>query len=478
MEYSKKSTVGQESKIQMGISRIIPSTPKSTPPIPAEGNKGVTQSSPFPFELIVLDFDQTMAFTAPLEASRSAVNKPEDWEEQVGNLKSNPGMVRFLEVIKSLPEPPKIIVLSAARKWYLEDLLKRWFPGIQFDAVISYDDARDANQAYKPNPLLLLRYMESNSISSDKTVVIGDSRKDIELAYRAGVRSILVNFYYREITAYLQQIANQTKSSPKKDNEYFYALEALPHAVCDNPFQLKEIIKNITRYDLPLETLLDGEKLQDNKRERKHYTLRRFTGIPEDKRSIVVQILGRHISSQSTNSARHHLPMRENHKLTHQILNKEAGISDVPQEWVLALAHEIKKIVESPFEIAGFPCDSFIVTIVPSKKGRPPRNENLLKAVAEKLSRFGNIEFESEVFHFLEGAQSNKNLDRAGRRQNLLNLVLKNPETASREKCYIVVDDVCTTGETFFRCLDLLESKEARVSSFITISKALSFGGR
>lgn len=427
-----------------------------------------TRSTPVPdanlppqpaFDLIVLDFDQTMAFTTPLDPFREKPTMPEDWETALDHTEVNETIRTWLTDLQRLANPPRLAVISAARRWYLQDLLHRWFPGVPFISVLGYEDALAQGRCFKPNPTLLQQLLTAQGVAPDRTLVIGDSEKDVEMAFRAGTKVMQVNFYSDASRQY-----RAINGLDTKDNSYFHALRALPHAVCTNAGQLDVMSAHLDAFDLPLEALQAGVPAENLRREPWHFTLKAFP--PEGGTSIDVVFLGRYCTAPNPVKRIHSLPMRATHQLTKQILLKEEGISEVPPEWVEAVSVMLRRWGNRPT----------VLTIIPSKVNRPRRNEQLLNLLYEEFAWGPNFIFDPEVFQFTADAESNKTKNQAGREENLNQHMFLHPQAQLHKgQQYIVLDDVSTTGQTFLRARDLLRENGIHSAKYLSIAKSHSF---
>lgn len=92
------------------------------------------------------------------------------------------------ELLTDIKKSKKLALLSSSAKNVIERGLEQ--NGLQgmFDIVISGDDVTN----HKPHPEVIEKGMQALNASKVLTVMIGDSRKDLEAATNAGIDSILI----------------------------------------------------------------------------------------------------------------------------------------------------------------------------------------------------------------------------------------------------------------------------------------------
>lgn len=98
-----------------------------------------------------------------------------------------PGVVQMLEWLKS--EHYLLTIATGKSRVGLNAAL-------HFDALRGLiDDSRTADEtAGKPDPLMLFELMSANGVSAEKTLMVGDTSHDLEMAKRAGCPSVAVTY--------------------------------------------------------------------------------------------------------------------------------------------------------------------------------------------------------------------------------------------------------------------------------------------
>ena len=104
-----------------------------------------------------------------------------------------PGIPRLLENLhqKSI----KLAVASNKFQEGTEHLIKEFFPDIPFVAILG----NRPNQPLKPDPEVVGEILEKAKVSKEEAVMVGDSDTDMETAANGNIRSIAVNWGYRNM---------------------------------------------------------------------------------------------------------------------------------------------------------------------------------------------------------------------------------------------------------------------------------------
>lgn len=116
----------------------------------------------------------------------------------------------------------KVIIITFAYRWYIDQMLKQYGLENYFDLVISRDDVKNP----KPNPEAVLKAAEKLGIKPEDTIVVGDSKNDVLMGKSAGSKTVLFT---------------------RKEYDLFYDPEELkqtnPDNIVDEIYKLKEIIE-------------------------------------------------------------------------------------------------------------------------------------------------------------------------------------------------------------------------------------------
>jgi phosphoglycolate phosphatase-like HAD superfamily hydrolase len=428
-------------------------------PSPAGQPPSAAAAQPFPFDLLILDCDDTLIWTGTLQQFR-AQNLPcsgPDWEAALRQTFVAPGLHAWLQQVSALPGGPRLVVWSKARLAYVQALLAHHFPDIPFSAVWGYEDAQQHDHAYKPNPFLARRLLQEWGLDAARTAVLGDSQGDIQLAHTLGATGVLVNFYAQD-------------KQRLRDWSYYKALEDLPQVVVETPAHLSAALQGAAQHDLPLDALYRGCTTGELARRLQHLRYQPYEDRPVATR-LNVTCLGRYYT-QGQASQKYPLPASSRHQVSQDILAKEQHDLRIPDEWVTATVWALRQLLTA----SSVP---LVLTIIPAKPGRPQRLEALLASVATQLT--GQLTCDPSVFHFRAGASSSKGMNGEERVNNARgNLSLHPAHQVHPGYRYVILDDVVTTGATLFQARDLLETVGVTASQIqgLALTKTLSVSRR
>lgn len=195
--------------------------------------------------------------------------------------------------------------------------------------------------------------------------------------------------------------------------------------------------------------------------------VQRYVTMPDQ---MKIYCLGRYFSKNTIATSLLH----EKHTLSKDIAQKEQSPTSykTPAYWTTMLNSFLSHI----HEFKGMHYD--IITIIPAKKGKSQRLENLLSEIQKIGSKeLAAIEFISDVFYFLDDAQSVKFLksqDRSIEVDRSLH-IRKDIIPKIYGKSVLIIDDVITTGSTLGKGFDLLESAGAVNAYGLAIAKTVTF---
>ncbi|PYE52006.1 HAD hydrolase-like protein [Deinococcus yavapaiensis] len=398
----------------------------------------------------MFDLDHTLVFTDALQTHRDDpqcdYNGPA-FREALQFAHCDYQLRLFLEALSALPAEhrPRLAIVTRAKHAYAQAVLQQFLPKVTFDALRCFEDARDGGGVYKPHPRLVLELMATFDVAAHETVVVGDDLGDVEMAYRAGVTSILANFYWQR----------RDTQSPKK-NEFFYALDAVPDAVVDTAKELRDALCRPAERLPFVEAFEQGVSPRVALRKPTHVKLTVFGLVHAP--GLVVHVLGRYFAGPRHEHDATVTPRRATHGTTRNILAKEHGDDRVPDTWVDACSLLLPRVLSLRTPT--------VITIIPSKRGRARRMECLLVRLSERFPASSWV-FDAQVFEFMEGAASQKHLPHAPERHENIEQHLKLHEThvVQPRYRYIVLDDVLTTGATLLGARHVLVGAGVRASN-------------
>lgn len=115
----------------------------------------------------------------------------------------------------------KIIVITFAYRWYIDQMMSQYKLENYFDFIISKDDVTSP----KPHPEAVLTAINKLSIMAQATMVIGDSKSDILMGKAAGSKTVLFT---------------------RKEYDLFYSFEELkktnPDFIVTNLDEIKKLV--------------------------------------------------------------------------------------------------------------------------------------------------------------------------------------------------------------------------------------------
>jgi HAD superfamily hydrolase (TIGR01549 family) len=127
-----------------------------------------------------------------------------------------------IEVLNFLKDHQvKIIVITFALRWYIDQMMDQYTLSKYFDFIISADDVMNP----KPQPEAVLKAIDRLQIKPEETLVVGDSKSDIVMGKSAGSKTVLFT---------------------RKEYDLFYSFDELkktnPDLIISNLSQLKKMV--------------------------------------------------------------------------------------------------------------------------------------------------------------------------------------------------------------------------------------------
>ncbi|MDA5134591.1 MULTISPECIES: HAD-IA family hydrolase [unclassified Psychrobacter] len=333
-----------------------------------------------------------------------------------------------------------VAIVTNSPRWYVDCLLEHL--GIQnsFDVIISYNDVVDE---IKPSPKGILLALEAMKLGSAQNIIyIGDDKNDVIAAYRAGVVPIIGRWTTsKEPISYMPFGVLSTQNLVDASREGLHKFE-LTAEKCSIDLSSEGKKTNV----LPLD---EASKLV-------YYH-----------KDAVIFSFGRYFPLSSEASAKLH----NNHALTKQISEKMVSDANykVPSHWATIFRQFIggleifKKI------------DFDIITVIPAKKGKVKRLENMLSNI-QGASNEADKMFLQDLFYFEDNSVPTKTLNRF-ERYNQIDKALKITNLHAskiREANVIVIDDVSTSGATLSSAIKTLKSYGAKNVYGLCIAKTVS----
>ncbi|NQY22137.1 MAG: HAD family hydrolase [Campylobacteraceae bacterium] len=94
------------------------------------------------------------------------------------------------DLLKSLQNDYTLSIATNANSAYAKRMLDHLGIAKYFDTILGYNDVKNA----KPHPEMVNKILKKHNILKSNAQMIGDSKKDTQAAFNAGIDSVLVNW--------------------------------------------------------------------------------------------------------------------------------------------------------------------------------------------------------------------------------------------------------------------------------------------
>jgi len=393
-------------------------------------------------EAILFDLDNTLVNTNSLKEYRESTNKPPLTDEQLSTTKLYPKTKSILEQLNK-NNITLGIVTNSPRKYAL-DILDHHGIRDFFETIVTYNEV--GHDGTKPSPQgINLALSNLNLNNKNNILFIGDDAKDINASYAAGIKPLAPAWASKEFIGQMPAAMISTQCLSEELSNYNHI-----DLIADR-------CANFNTFDIDKKWLFFIPMNKDGK----------IGAIKKNEIDFIC--LGRYFSQKNKLTAKIH----EQHTLSKEIYKKETDPKYVaPEYWVELLSFFVDKTPEYLFDES----EKFdIVTVIPAKKGKNRRLENLLTRLS-RHSKNHTTAYISDLFYFSEGAQSLKTLGRDEREEEINKSLHFNPKYASiiRNAKILIIDDVITTGSTLKGAKSLLEQMQPQRVLSIALAKTVS----
>lgn len=394
-------------------------------------------------QAVIFDFDNTLSNTDIL----SSIRESRRYSDLTDDVLSRVHLYRpVLSILKGLREKKvKTGIVTNSGKEYIDILLRYLKIECYFDVVISYTDVSQSRG--KPSPAGLLLALERlGVVPSTNVLYIGDSNIDHEAAYRAGITPVQPTWASRESVSIAPSIQMSS-------------------------MDVLRWVSDSCEYQLFAERCSQEQTDVFRRKEAYFIGLDDYANVVPLKKNVTCLCFGRYFSQKGVVTSKLH----DQHPLSQDIKKKdESSFKEVPDYWVGLFAKSIKSSYSYFFGERGGAFD--IVTVIPSKKGKIPRLENLLDRIERDFFENSDLRFYPDIFYFLEGAISLKTLGRDDRNFEAQRSLMLNDKYQKmlRGKNILVIDDITTTGATIRRARSLLLNSEVKSVYGMLMAKTVS----
>lgn len=374
------------------------------------------------FSALLFDLDDTLVASGHLNAAcrsgdRDAVSE---------GLKALSVESAVRATLQSLHGKVPLAVVTASPRWYAELVLKHVLPEVEWKAVVCAGDVARS----KPYPDALVHAAKALAATDMRRVAyFGDSKKDVEAAYHAGIRPVLCTWF-------------------KRDRE---AEQLCPDAILRTTSDLNSYLANPAEFLPLIEQAIEAP----------HCPIWHPRLISVGNAKTKVHTLGRYFPREGDT-----LTLHQGHALSKQVARKELKEPfAIPEPWTRAAEHAVQRIAEDH--------ESNLVSIVPAKPGRDPRLERLLDAVQKAVAKtFPEVAFSPHTLRFSAASGQVKHKGVTERRAEVEEHLSLNEKV--KGKRVILIDDVVTTGGTISTAAELLDGGGASDVRLLGMAKTIS----
>lgn len=391
-------------------------------------------------DAVLFDLDNTLVNSKTLKKFRESRDR-QGLTDALKSIKPYKNTTALLEGIKK--KGILLGLITNSPRWYAEKVISHI--GIElFDVVITYDDV--GPNGIKPSPEGINKAIIELGLNKKNNIIyIGDEFTDMNAAYYAGVKPIAPSWASRD------------------------PISQMPAAVmCTN--NLLRQLDSFENIALIADLSADKGTFQFEKEQLNFAPLDQYGNVVSANRDEIFTVcFGRYFSQSGLLTSSYH----QHHNLSKTIYEKEKNSTFVaPEYWVDLLSKAITSLPKFFLE-----CNQQfdIITVIPSKKGRNPRLENLLSRIERNAKH--SSDFIKDIFYFDDDAQSLKSLGNKERREEEVNNKLhlkKKYQEYIRGKKVVVIDDVITTGSTLRRASNLLLDNGAERVINLCLAKTVS----
>lgn len=405
------------------------------------------------FDLLLFDLDDTLVESGHLDNFRGTKYLGKQGDNYITALRKEALKLRALipessiqEVLENFPSL-KIGIFTRAPTEYTRVILETCYPKINWDCVITYEDAQA-----KPSPNGIFKAASITCVSDrSRIALIGDDLVDIKAAYQAGIYGILFTRGWRGGW----ELKSSTNYAPKK----YETLHLHPDAKISEPKEILDIVAEPKLFLPALESISEENprKFLSNRID-SHNCFK-----PLSKEKIKIWVMGRYFPDNNSNYS----SKRESHALTKQLLLSK-DTNTYPMSWVeycvSTIAEYFKKIQNSR---------NLLITCIPAKPDRPRRLEWLLTEISNLSLPNHRLSFSHDLFTFKENVRSNKPLDAKNRYANIRdNMILSGVDNLGGFDV-IVLDDISTSGATFYYAHEQLKLAGANKVTCLALAQSI-----
>jgi len=420
------------------------------------------------YDLLIFDLDDTLLATGHLEPFRGKkfvgpqdARYKRDLAAQARSVKQLVPEDVLLALQKNFPSMA-LSVFTRAPKDYALTLLEVQFPRVNWKCVVAFEDVTRT----KPHPDgIYLAARNAGVKDASRIALVGDGESDVIAAYEAGIQFALLMIGWG---------SNWNDSGAVNRREHYKVLELMPDAKIETGHELYGFVTKPCSLLPCLEAWSADEEFTQPPASmrvdrRKHFNNLDDAGYPN---WVETHALGRYFPSTT---GRFNFSKREiHHSATKAVLDAKDGVP-YPIAWVDCCANYIFGYANSVRRQNM----SLVVCPIPSN---PKSNKSLgrdrlivfLQAVEAQLADRCQVSFDFDVLRYAPGAESNKTLGRDARFANVRDHMFVADPSLVQGLAVLVVDDVSTSGATFYYASRYLIHAGARSVRCLTLTQTVS----
>jgi beta-phosphoglucomutase-like phosphatase (HAD superfamily) len=422
------------------------------------------------FDLLIFDLDDTLLATGHLDAFRGKEYIGPQSDQYKNELAIHARTLEQLvpeALLLSLQADFPSLALSIftrAPREYAAILLEARFPKMKWSSIVAFEDVART----KPHPdgiYLAAKLAGVNSLN--RVALVGDGKTDVLTAYQAGIQVVLLTTGWGPNWA--------SKGNPNR-SDHFKTLNLMPDAKIATANDLFNFVTRPVSL-LPCLEAWDADPTFSQSPESMRVDMHNHFNNLDDAGHpnwVETHALGRYFPSL-TSLGWYDFSRREAHHLvTKAILDAKDGIP-YPESWAECCANYIY----------GYAADmarknrSLLVCSIPSSSGtiRPLGRDRLVdfcKAIEIQLQGRCKAVFNCAILQYDPGACSNKTLDRDARFANVRDHMFVVEASDVRGMAVLVIDDVSTSGATFFYAARYLTQAGAYSVRCLALTQTIS----